>query len=61
MVAYPPHAWRHFRKLDTERDCAPTEILYTPMNGYAAADFSYGHFMVLFITGIIFRWFFLSV
>ena len=50
------------RKLDTERYCAPTEILYTPMNGYAAADFSYGHFMVLFITGIIFSLvFFLSV
>ena len=61
MVAYPPHAWRHLRKLDTERDCAPTEILYTPMNGYAAADFSYGHFVVLFIIGIIFRWFFWSV
>ena len=49
MVTYPPHAWRHLRKLDTERDCPPTEILYTPMNGYAVADFSYGHFMVLFM------------
>ena len=61
MVAYPPQAWRHLRKLDTERYCAPTEILYTPMNGYAASDFSYGHFVVLYIIGITFCWFFWSV